>query len=124
MQELIKAGGVYVAQPPLYQVTRRKKVDYVLNDRAMRQIYADLGMDGTSLVVRDGESGEEHRRISGDELRQVVELLTKLEELVRIIQRRGIDFAKFLDVYEQHGKLPEYQFIIAAEAFFPAPPSA
>src|SRR6185295_10448329 len=50
MQELIKAGRVYVAQPPLYQVSRRKKVDYVLNDRAMRQIYAELGMEGTSML--------------------------------------------------------------------------
>jgi DNA gyrase subunit B len=120
MLELIKSGRVYVAQPPLYQVTRRKKVDYVLNDRAMRQIYADLGMDGTSLVVRDGDTGAEHRRITGDELRQVVELLTKLEELVRIVQRRGIDFAKFLDVYEEHGKLPQYQLLIDGEESFAA----
>jgi DNA gyrase subunit B len=120
MVDLIKSGRVYVAQPPLYQVTRRKKVDYVLNDRAMRQIYADLGMEGTSLVVRDGESGAEQRRISGDELRTVVELLTKLEELVRIVQRRGIDFARFLDVYEEHGKLPQYQLIIDGEESFPA----
>ena len=33
MQELIKAGRVYVAQPPLYQVTRKKKSEYVLNER-------------------------------------------------------------------------------------------
>jgi DNA gyrase subunit B len=120
MVDLIKSGRVYVAQPPLYQVTRRKKIDYVLNDRAMRQIYADLGMEGTSLVVRDGDTGAEQRRITGDELRTVVELLTKLEELVRIVQRRGIDFAKFLDVYEEHGKLPQYQLIIDGEESFAA----
>src|SRR5207248_10230159 len=59
MQELIKAGRVYVAQPPLYQVSRKKKVEYVLNDRAMRQIYTDLGLDGTSLIVRDSDTGKE-----------------------------------------------------------------
>src|SRR6185369_2881376 len=59
MQELIRAGRVYVAQPPLYLVTRRKKDEYVLNDRAMRQIYAQLGMEGSSLLVRDVETGKE-----------------------------------------------------------------
>ncbi len=36
MQELIRAGRIYVAQPPLYMVTRRKKSEYVLNERTMR----------------------------------------------------------------------------------------
>src|SRR5213595_2358071 len=56
MQELIKAGRVYVAQPPLYQITRKKKVEYVLNERAMRQIYTQLGLEGTQLVVRDSDT--------------------------------------------------------------------
>jgi DNA gyrase subunit B len=120
MQELIKAGRVFVAQPPLYQVTRRKKVDYVLNDRAMRQIYAELGTDGTTLIVRDSESGVEQRRITGEELTHVVELLSRLEEIVKVIQRRGIDFAKFLHDYEERGKLPQYHVIIGGEEFFPA----
>ena len=33
MQELIRDGRIYVAQPPLYQVTRKKKDEYVLNER-------------------------------------------------------------------------------------------
>src|SRR2546430_8862306 len=96
MQELIKAGRVYVAQPPLYQVTRKKKVEYVLNDRSMKQIYTDLGLENTQLLVRDGDTGKDSRTLSGEELLRVVELLSKLEEIVRVIQRRGIDFADFL----------------------------
>src|SRR5213076_415667 len=45
MQELIRSGRVYVAQPPLYKVTRRKKVDYVLNEKRMRQVLTDLGLE-------------------------------------------------------------------------------
>src|SRR5205823_12806607 len=82
MQELIKAGRVYVAQPPLYQVSRKKKVEYVLNDRSMKQIYTDLGLENTQLLVRDADTAAESRRLSGEELRRVVELLEKLEELV------------------------------------------
>jgi DNA gyrase subunit B len=106
MPELIRAGRVFVAQPPLYQVTRRKKSEYVLNDRVMKQALTDLGLDGTKLVVRDRETGEDARTVDGAELRKVVETLNRLEELVRVVQRRGIDFADYLGRRSPDGKLP------------------
>jgi DNA gyrase subunit B len=112
MQELIKAGRVYVAQPPLYQITRRKKVEYVLNERRMRETLTELGLDGTHLVIRDADTGKEARRIEGEQLRHVVELLGKLEELVRVVQRRGIDFADFLAKRDEHGRLPLYRVVV------------
>ena len=119
MQELIRGGRVYVAQPPLYQVTRRKKSEYVLNERKMRQTLTDLGSDGTSFLVRDVEASTELRRISGDELHKVVELLNRLEESVKIVQRRGIDFADFLARRDVHGKLPPYRVVVdGLEQFF------
>ena len=118
MPELIKGGRVYVAQPPLYQLTRRKKIDYVLNERAMRQTLTDLALEGTALLIRDADTGDETRRLAGEELRRVVELLNKLEELVRIIQRRGIDFAEFLSKRDNHGRLPLYRVVIEGEEFF------
>src|SRR6185436_9471054 len=112
MVELIKSGRVYVAQPPLYQVTRKKKSEYVLNERAMRETLITLGLEGTELVVRDPDDArKELHRIGGEELRKVVTLLEKLEELVTIIERRGIDFAEFLG-RRQDGKLPAYRTVV------------
>jgi DNA gyrase subunit B len=118
MQELIRGGRIYVAQPPLYQVTRRKKSEYVLNERKMRQTLTDLGLDGTELVIRDGDSGVESRRIAGDELRRVIELLAKLHELVTVVERRGIDFADFLSKRDPRGRLPLYRVIAEGEEHF------
>jgi DNA gyrase subunit B len=113
MQELIRAGRVYVAQPPLYLVTRKKKDEYVLNDRAMRQIAAQRGMEGTSLIVRDIETGKEERRLAGDELRSLVDVLNRLAEQVGIIERRGIDFADFLSMRRPGDrKLPQFRLLI------------
>ncbi len=88
MQELIRAGRVYVAQPPLYQVTRRKKSEYVLNERKMRDTLTELGLDSTTLVIRgdDADTTKETRRIAADELRCVVELLGRLEEHVKVVR--------------------------------------
>ena len=117
MQELIKAGRVYVAQPPLYQVSRKKKVEYVLNEREMRRTLTDLGLEGTTLLVRDADTGKESRRIAGDELRRVVELLGKLEELVTVVRRRGIDFVDFLG-QRRDGRLPTYRVVVEGKDHF------
>jgi DNA gyrase subunit B len=117
MQELIRAGRVYVAQPPLYQVTRRKKSEYVLNERTMRQTLTALGTDGTALAVRD-ENGLEIRRITGEELAKLVETLSRLEELVKVVQRRGIDFAKFLERRENGQQLPHFRIVVDGEEHY------
>src|SRR5207244_9954155 len=108
MQELIKAGRIFVAQPPLFQVTRKKKSEYVLNERRLRQIQTDMGLESTMLVIRDDE-GKESRRIEGEELRHVIELLGKLEEVIKVIQRRGIDFADFHSRRDSLGRMPLYR---------------
>ncbi|HYO09005.1 MAG TPA: DNA gyrase subunit B [Tepidisphaeraceae bacterium] len=116
MPELIRGGRMFVAQPPLYQVTRRKKAEYVLNERAMRQTLTALGTDGTSLVVRDADDAKkEVRRLSGDELKRVIEQLEKLEELITIVGRRGIDFAEFLSRRDSSGRLPMYRTVVEGE---------
>ena len=111
MQELIKAGRVFVAQPPLYKVTRRKSSEYVLNERTMRQTLTTLGTDGTTLVVR-ADDGSVGRRIAGPELLSVVDALNKLEELVTVVQRRGIDFADFLGRRDDAGHLPAFRLVV------------
>ncbi len=118
MQELIKSGRVYVAQPPLYQVTRRRKSEYVLNERAMRQTLTELGLEGTSLIIRDADTGKETRRLGGDDLRRVVELLNRLDELVRVVQRRGIDFAEFLSRRNAQGHLPLFRAMVEGKEIY------
>ena len=117
MQELIRAGRVYVAQPPLYKVTRKKKVEYVLNERLMRQTLTDLGLENTHLLIRD-ETGVESRRLAGQELRRVIELLEKLEELIQVVQRRGIHFGEFLERRDSTGALPLYRIVVDGHDHF------
>ncbi|HEV2295807.1 MAG TPA: DNA topoisomerase (ATP-hydrolyzing) subunit B [Tepidisphaeraceae bacterium] len=118
MQELIKAGRVYVAQPPLYKVTRKKKVEYVINERVYRQTLTDLGLENTYLQIRDADTGAESRRLVGEEVRRVVELLSKLEELVTVVRRRGIDFADFLALRDEAGRMPLYRVVVEGEEKF------
>jgi DNA gyrase subunit B len=99
-------------------VTRRKKFEYVLNERVMRQTLTELGLENTQLAVRDADTGKESRRLAGDELKRVIELLDKLDELVHVIQRRGIDFAEFLAKRDNTGRLPLYRVVVEGQDHF------
>ncbi len=118
MQDLIRQGRVFIAQPPLYQVSRGRKSEYVLNESRMRRVLTDLGLDGTALVFRDKE-GRETSRLTGDALRRLLGLLNQLDELVTIVQRRGIVFTEFLamrdDDPEGKGRLPRIRVQLPGE---------
>ncbi|MEK6837608.1 MAG: toprim domain-containing protein, partial [Nanoarchaeota archaeon] len=49
MKQLIEAGYVYIAQPPLYRVTRNRKDYYVYNDAKLQELLQQLGEDGITL---------------------------------------------------------------------------
>jgi DNA gyrase subunit B len=118
MQELIKAGRIFVAQPPLYLISRKKKKDYVLNERAMRRTLTDLGLEGTHLIVRD-DDGKEARRFGKEELVRLSELLGKLQETASIILRRGIEFTQLLK-NRTDGQLPKFHIVIDGTDYFAA----
>ncbi len=58
MPELIKQGYVYLAQPPLYQVTKNKKSYYAYSDNELTKILTDLGRDGNNKIQRYKGLGE------------------------------------------------------------------
>jgi DNA gyrase subunit B len=105
MPDLIRRGHVYIAQPPLYQVTRGKgrKGGYVLNARLLDDALMDMGLEGAALVVRTvtmtGEAAfsvREARRLEGTPLRRALHLLRRMADLVEIAERRGVRFADLL----------------------------
>jgi len=49
MPELIEAGYVYIAQPPLYQVKRGKVRRYAFSDEELDAIRAEIGKDGITV---------------------------------------------------------------------------
>jgi DNA gyrase subunit B len=95
MGELIRQGKVYLAQPPLYMVTRNKKSQYVLNESQMNKVLTELALASAVLIVRDAHGNEQHR-IEGDGLSRAVKHLTRLQELVNIAERRGTPFPALL----------------------------
>ena len=114
MNELLRRGHIYIAQPPLYQIIKNKKSQYVLNERKLDSVLTELGLEGSSLLVRDinncrlGEEPEAITEITGHDAEKLVRLLTRLSELVEIAERRGIKFIDLL-ASRREGKLPTHK---------------
>ncbi|MCV6823050.1 MULTISPECIES: DNA topoisomerase (ATP-hydrolyzing) subunit B [Halocynthiibacter] len=76
MPELIEGGYLYIAQPPLYKVSRGKSEVYLKDQAAMDDYLIEQGIDGAVLRLASGEEivGADLRRVV-DEARQVRRIL-------------------------------------------------
>ena len=122
MPELIRQGRIFIAQPPLYQVSRGKKSEFVLNERRMQNVLGSLGTDGAELVIYsdyDTPHRAEARRLDNAELVTAFEALRQLSELVTIVQRRGMTFGELMDMRQKdpagQNRLPRIQVQVPAD---------
>jgi len=99
MPELIRQGKVHLAQPPLYLVARGKESQYVLNESKMSDVLSTLALKHAVLIIRD-EDGVETNRIEGEPLQKLVRQLVRLQDLVKVAERRGSTFAELLETRE------------------------
>lgn len=58
MRPLLEEGCIYLAQPPLYKVRRKKKEKFLLDDREMAQYMSGAALDGASYHT-DGGNGKD-----------------------------------------------------------------
>jgi len=49
MPELIRAGHVYLANPPLYKVEKNKKTWYTYSEEEQKKLMAEVGVDGARI---------------------------------------------------------------------------
>ncbi|MBV8350672.1 MAG: DNA topoisomerase (ATP-hydrolyzing) subunit B, partial [Verrucomicrobia bacterium] len=104
MPELVRRGHIYIAQPPLYQIKRKKREEYVDDDSQLNKILISLGAEEVQLKhLADG------REFTKEQLGEVLDLLERLSKLSDSIRRHGGDFEEYLSHREpMSGALPEY----------------
>lgn len=92
MPELVKRGFIYIAQPPLYQISRKKRVEYVEDDPQLNRILIQLGTDEVRLRnLRDDVE------ISEKQLNEILDLLEALHKYANGLRRKGGDFTAYLE---------------------------
>jgi DNA gyrase subunit B len=96
MPELIERGNLFIAQPPLYKVSRGKSEQYLKDERALEDYLIDTGLEDAVLRLTNGEerAGEDLRKLV-DESRQIRNILNGLHSRYN---RKVIEQAAILGV--------------------------
>ena len=84
MRELVERGHLFIAQPPLYKVSRKKKEVYLRDDGELSSFLLDRVADEFSLVI--GASGEQ---LAGRELRRAILAAQDWSRSLDHLERRG-----------------------------------
>jgi DNA gyrase subunit B len=110
MYQLVAAGHVYVAQPPLFRVRSKKHVYYVQTEEEMKNQLLDQGLGEGVFLPGDG------REIAGETMQKLCRTLAGLEDALVALEKRGIslrDHAARRDAGT--GKLPMYHVYYGVE---------
>ncbi|MGD0435885.1 MAG: DNA topoisomerase (ATP-hydrolyzing) subunit B [Bryobacteraceae bacterium] len=90
MQELIKRGNVFVAQPPLYRIKKGKSEKYIKDDKEftreiLRRATENLSVEISAAVNQPGV------KLEGAELRNFLISLDESQQMFRRLERRMRD---------------------------------
>jgi DNA gyrase subunit B len=111
MQELIKRGNVFIAQPPLYSIKKGKSMQYIKDDDAFDKVMLKRAADG--LIVRYGEGAA---KLEGANLTRFMSVLKEYLNFFDKVNKRlrdesvaellpRMDFSKHAD-FEGDKKTP------------------
>jgi DNA gyrase subunit B len=81
MPQLIDNGHLFIAQPPLYKVSRGRSEVYLKDDAALDDYLEEAGLEGLVLDTPDGQR-------SGNDLKALVDHARRMRTLMRYAPRK------------------------------------
>ena len=100
MKPLIEAGYVYIAKPPLFKVTRKKKEQYIDTEEQLDRYLVQLG--GEDLAVRAADGSQ----LTPEQLSSLIELYSRAAQVSQGLRRCGIDPQEYFDAIREDGRCP------------------
>ncbi len=110
MPELIDRGNIFIAQPPLFKIKRKKRQEYVYGDKELQDSLISIGTDEAVVETCD----KEPIRLSGDKLKKFLGLLEKMDEYnwhfikKRQQSKKCLSFKEYLE-RRHEGRYPMYR---------------
>lgn len=101
MPQLVENDFVYIAQPPLYRVSRKKTSRYIHSEREMDDYLLELGL--SDLQVKRAGNVVDHEK-----LKPIAEAILEIESFISRIERKGSPFREYLARRNSKGELPRY----------------
>jgi len=115
MPALIEQGRIYIAQPPLFKVKRKKQEEYIFDERQLHDRLLKLGLDGARLVVNWGRGKKTD--LGTDDLQTLLSLCERMEAHAMVLKRRGLAMDGYLQL-RRNGAFPLYAVHTAEETHY------
>ncbi|MBM3191487.1 MAG: DNA topoisomerase (ATP-hydrolyzing) subunit B [Chlamydiae bacterium] len=103
MPALIENNFVYIAQPPLYRVTRKKNSRYIHSEKEMDAYLLKLGISDVHLRLASQDQYMEKEVVE-----RFLDAILEVELLIGTVERKGIPFREFLAAKNEEGRYPQY----------------
>ncbi len=104
MTQLVEAGYIYIAQPPLYKIKRKKREEYIESDAQLTRILLDLGSDEQTLVCPQGNTLLDDTRLP-----EVLVMLSEVEHIAEQMERKGVNFHDYIGRLTEALRLPVFR---------------
>lgn len=114
MPKLITEGYVYIAQPPLYKIKRGQRQEYIQAEEQMNTLLLDLGREGIKFT--NLKNKEDY---TDSQFKSILEMLVEAERYAQILEKKGVNFIKYLDFrHQKTKKLPIYRVKVEGKDHF------
>ncbi|MFH0753234.1 MAG: toprim domain-containing protein, partial [Candidatus Omnitrophota bacterium] len=101
---LLQGGYIYIAQPPLYKVSRGKREEYIETEKDMNALLLDLGTEGLKLTRIAGD-----KKYSSAQLKEIMATLVDLGKLIEKLAKKSIDFKDYRERFDAKREIfPRY----------------
>ncbi len=105
MPQLIENGHIYVAQPPLYRLERKKKVRYVQSDAELNDALFAIGahdavLEGAGISVAD------------EALLSLLTHLARIDRIEPMLEKQGETLANYLAQADAAGVVPLHKLTV------------
>lgn len=82
MRELVERGHVFIAQPPLYKISKGKQEQYLKDEAALEQFLTNAAIESVELHVAEGAPA-----VSGEQLETLVKAFRKTMGVIDRLSR-------------------------------------
>lgn len=113
MPALIENAFIYIAQPPLFRVTRKKVSRYIHSEREMDDYLLELGCSDIHVQLPHEETP-----LSSERLKVFLHNVLEIEAFIGKIERKGVPFREFLAAKLPSGQYPFYHVVLEETQHF------
>lgn len=103
MPALIENQFIYIAQPPLFRVSRKKESRYITSEKEMDRYLLELGTQDVTFF-----HSKWNRALDPQETSELVQMILDVETFIASVEKKAIPFREFLEEKSSTGQLPRF----------------